>query len=150
MTEKKYIFGQVRRLMFISVNFLVMFTNFGHIHSVILIWSSEYSSNFSQFSQKFQVLFKCLVRCWPYLGEVFKCRAIIYIARTKSLFRCCCLIQKEKINCLSNTPFIKWIKNKKATFYLKMIKGCRFGSFNTFFNFFVLIIHKILVRIFGC
>ena len=33
--------------------------------------------NFSQFSQKFQVLFKCLVRCWPYLGEVLKWRALI-------------------------------------------------------------------------
>ena len=31
-------------LMFIVVNFLVMFTNFGHIHLVILNWSSEHSS----------------------------------------------------------------------------------------------------------
>ena len=36
-----YIFGQVRRLMFVGVMFSVMFTDFGHIHSVILIRSSE-------------------------------------------------------------------------------------------------------------
>ena len=39
-----YIFGQVRRLMFVGVNFLVKFNFFGHIHSVILNQSSEYSS----------------------------------------------------------------------------------------------------------
>ena len=39
-----YIFGQVRRLMFEGVNFLVKFKYFGHIHSVILNRSSEYSS----------------------------------------------------------------------------------------------------------
>ena len=36
-----YIFGHVQKLTFVVVNFLVMFTNFGHIHSVILILSSE-------------------------------------------------------------------------------------------------------------
>ena len=39
-----YIFGHVLMLRFASVNFLVMFIKFDHIHSVILIWSSEYSS----------------------------------------------------------------------------------------------------------
>ena len=34
-----YIFGHVLMLRFVSVNFLVMFTKFGHIHSVILNWS---------------------------------------------------------------------------------------------------------------
>ena len=38
------IFGHL--LMFIDVNFSVMFKNFVHIQSVILIRSSEYSSNF--------------------------------------------------------------------------------------------------------
>ena len=38
-----YIFGQVRRLMFVVVNFSVMFTDFGHIHSVILHRSSEWT-----------------------------------------------------------------------------------------------------------
>ena len=36
-----YIFGHVRKVTFVIVNFLVMFTDFGHIHLVILIWSSE-------------------------------------------------------------------------------------------------------------
>ena len=36
-----YIFGQVQKLTFVIVNFSVMFTDFGHIHSVILIRSSE-------------------------------------------------------------------------------------------------------------
>ena len=40
-----YIFGHVLMLRFIGVNFLVMFIKFGHIHSVILICSSEYSFN---------------------------------------------------------------------------------------------------------
>ena len=31
-------------LMFVGVNFLVTFKNFGHIHSVILTWPSEHSS----------------------------------------------------------------------------------------------------------
>ena len=35
-------------LMFIIVNFLVMFTNLGHIHSVILNRSSEHSSLFTK------------------------------------------------------------------------------------------------------
>ena len=39
-----YIFVQVQRLMFVSVNILVMFNVFGHIHSVILNQSSDYSS----------------------------------------------------------------------------------------------------------
>ena len=38
-----YIFGQVQQVMFVGVNFLVMFKFFGHIHSVILNWSSDYS-----------------------------------------------------------------------------------------------------------
>ena len=29
---------------FVNVNFSVMFTNFGHIHSVILIWSCKFPS----------------------------------------------------------------------------------------------------------
>ena len=40
-----YIFGQVQRLMFIGVDFSVMFNAFGHIHLVILNRSSDYSSN---------------------------------------------------------------------------------------------------------
>ena len=36
-----YIFGHVQKLTIIAFNFLVMFTNLGHIHSVILIRSSE-------------------------------------------------------------------------------------------------------------
>ena len=36
-----YIFGHVQMLTLVVVNFLVMFTDFGHIHSVILILSSE-------------------------------------------------------------------------------------------------------------
>ena len=39
-----YIFGWVWRLTFVGVNFWVMFTHFGHIHSVILKRSSEHSS----------------------------------------------------------------------------------------------------------
>ena len=39
-----YIFGQVRRLTFVGVNFLVKFTDFGHIHLVILMRSCEHSS----------------------------------------------------------------------------------------------------------
>ena len=39
-----YIFGQVQWVMFIGVNFSVMFKFFGHIHSVILNRSSDYSS----------------------------------------------------------------------------------------------------------
>ena len=35
-----YIFGHVQKLTFVVANFLVMFTKFGHIHSVILIRSS--------------------------------------------------------------------------------------------------------------
>ena len=38
------IFGQVQRVMFDGVNFLVMFKFFGHIHLVILNRSSDYSS----------------------------------------------------------------------------------------------------------
>ena len=41
-----YIFGHVNKLMFVVVNFSVMFTDFGHIHSVILIRSSELPSIF--------------------------------------------------------------------------------------------------------
>ena len=36
-----YIFVHVQNLMLVIVNFWVMFTDFGLIHSVILIWSSE-------------------------------------------------------------------------------------------------------------
>ena len=36
-------------LMSVVVNFLVMFTNLGHIHLVILNWSSEHSSIFLSF-----------------------------------------------------------------------------------------------------
>ena len=36
-----YIFGQVQKLTLVVVNFSVMFTDFGHIHKVILIGSSE-------------------------------------------------------------------------------------------------------------
>ena len=39
-----YIFGHVPMLMFVSVNFWVMFTASGHIHSVILYQPSDYSS----------------------------------------------------------------------------------------------------------
>ena len=39
-----YIFGKVQWVMFVSVNFSVMFKFFGHIHSVILNWSSDYFS----------------------------------------------------------------------------------------------------------
>ena len=35
-----YIFVQVQRLTFVGVNFLVMFTDFGHIRSVLFIQSS--------------------------------------------------------------------------------------------------------------
>ena len=48
MTEINYIFGQVQWLMFVLVNFSVMFNAFGHIHSVILIRSSDYSSKIIQ------------------------------------------------------------------------------------------------------
>ena len=41
-----YIFSQVQWLMFVVVNFSVMFNAFGHIHLVILIWSSDYSSKY--------------------------------------------------------------------------------------------------------
>ena len=40
-----YIFGQVQWVMLVGVNFLVMFKFLGHIHSVILNWSSDYSSS---------------------------------------------------------------------------------------------------------
>ena len=40
-----YIFGQVQWVMSIGVNFSVMFKFFGHIHSVILNRSSDYSLN---------------------------------------------------------------------------------------------------------
>ena len=36
-----YIFDHVWRLTFVVVNFSVMFTNFSHVHSVILIRASE-------------------------------------------------------------------------------------------------------------
>ena len=44
-----HIYGQVQRLMFVGVNFLVMFKIFDHIHSVILNRSCEHSSFFVLF-----------------------------------------------------------------------------------------------------
>ena len=41
-----HILGHIQWLMFVGVNFLVMFNAFGHIHSVILNRSSEYSSKY--------------------------------------------------------------------------------------------------------
>ena len=40
-----YIFGQIQWLMFVVVNFSALFNAFGHIHSVILIRSNDYSSS---------------------------------------------------------------------------------------------------------
>ena len=39
--RKFYILGHVQKLTFVVVNFLVMFTDFGHIHLATLIRSSE-------------------------------------------------------------------------------------------------------------
>ena len=65
MTEINFLyFGQVQWLMFVGVNFSVMFNAFGHIHSVILNRSSDYSSH------KFELIF------WQtnlVLSEVLKC-----------------------------------------------------------------------------
>ena len=47
----KYISVILTMLMFVDVNFSIMFTNFGHIHLVILNWSSEHSSNKSTINQ---------------------------------------------------------------------------------------------------